>query len=140
MPRKSAAALAVVAGSIDSRPQPPKDLTDVQKEIWRQVTASENSGFFNTAALRRLLEEFCRHAEACDVLAKSINSFNQDWLATDEGLARYDVLLRMRDRESKALSMTATKLRLTNQSRYIPSAAATAAKHTTTAKPWERSA
>jgi hypothetical protein len=28
MPRKSAAALAVVAGTIDGRPQPPSDLTE----------------------------------------------------------------------------------------------------------------
>jgi hypothetical protein len=45
----------------------------------------------------------------------------------------------MRDRETKALADKATKLRLTNQSRYTPGAAGTAAKKAATAeaKPWQ---
>jgi hypothetical protein len=34
MPRKSAVALSVVAGTIDGRPQPPEDLTEFQREVW----------------------------------------------------------------------------------------------------------
>ena len=39
---------------------------------------------------------------------------------------QYDKLLSMRDRETKAMGSLATKLRLTNQARYTPQAAATA--------------
>jgi hypothetical protein len=47
-------------------------------------------------------------------------------------------MIKLRDRESKALGDKATKLRLTNQSRYTPGAAATAAKNASEAKkPWQ---
>jgi hypothetical protein len=136
---KSAAALSVVAGTIDGRPQPPKDLTEEQRDIWRRVVASENSGFFNTAALQLLLREFCRHVDTALVLTRLIESYEPEWLATDEGLDRYGKLLQLRERETKALTDKATRLRLTNQSRYTPQAAATASKNVPTAKPWEMS-
>jgi hypothetical protein len=44
----------------------------------------------------------------------------------------------MRDRETKAIADKATKLRLTNQSRYTPDRASTAAKNNLKAdKPWQ---
>src|ERR671919_2133995 len=52
MPRKSAAALSVVAGTIDGRPAPPEDLTEFQREVWQLTVTSEASKFFNTAALQ----------------------------------------------------------------------------------------
>jgi hypothetical protein len=60
------------------------------------------------------------------------------WLDTDEGLDRYTKLVRTRDCETKALADKATKLRLTNQARYTPQAAGTAAKKSSTErKPWQ---
>jgi Adenylate and Guanylate cyclase catalytic domain len=50
MARKSAAALSVVAGTIDGRPQPPDDLSVFQKDVWRRTVASEAASFFKTAA------------------------------------------------------------------------------------------
>lgn len=139
---KSAAALSVVAtAEFDSRPKPPKDLTARQSEIWRQVVASEPSEQFRTAALQLILTEFCRHTETAETLAGMIYSFEPEWLLDEAGFARYRDLLAMRDRETKALADKATKLRLTNQSRYTPQAAATAIKHAgPAAKPWERHA
>ena len=55
-----------------------------------------------------------------------------------DDLVDYDKLLKMRDRETKAIGDKATKLRLTNQSRYTPQAAATAVKNEIGArKPWQ---
>jgi hypothetical protein len=138
---KSAAALSVVTPvAFDGRPPPPNDLTEAQQEMWRRVVAAENAGFFNTAALQLLLKEFVRHTDTAQVLTGLIDSFDPAWLATDEGLARYGELLKLRDRETKALGDKATKLRLTNQSRYTPQAAATASKNTKSVKLWERHA
>jgi hypothetical protein len=50
--RKSAAALSVVVGTIDGRPQPPDDLTPFQREVGQRTVASEASTFFKTAALQ----------------------------------------------------------------------------------------
>lgn len=136
--RKSAASLSVVAGSIDGRPQPPADLTEYQRGLWQRTVAAEPLEQFRTAALQQLLKEYCRHAEAANILAGQIEAFDPEWLTDDDGLKRYDRLLSMRDRETKAVADKATKLRLTNQSRYTPQAAATAAKRSAApTKPWE---
>ena len=136
--RKSAAALSVVAGSIDGRPKPPTDLTEFQAAIWARTVAAESLDQFRTAALQQLLKEYCRHCETAHTLAVLIDEFDPAWLADEDGLKRYDKLLLMRDRETKAIGDKATKLRLTNQSRYTPQAAATAAKNAGgRAKPWE---
>jgi hypothetical protein len=135
--RKSTAALSVVAGTeIDGRPRSPSDLTEFQRKVWDRTVANEASDVFKTAALQQLLKEYCRHVETADRLSKQVDR------ATAEGsnleLSEIDVLLRMRDRETKALADKATKLRLTNQSRYTPGAAGTAAKKSSEArKPWQ---
>lgn len=136
--RKSAASLSVVVGSIDGRPQPPADLTEFQKELWQRTVAGEPLDQFRTATLQQLLKEYVRHCEAADILAGEIAETDPAWLRDEDGLKRYDKLLLMRDRETKAVGDKATKLRLTNQSRYTPQAAATAAKQTgAPRKPWE---
>jgi hypothetical protein len=135
--RTSTAALSVVAGTdIDGRPKPPSDLTPYQSEVWERTVANEGVNTFKTAALQQLLKEYCRHVETADRLSKQVDR------ATEEGsnLSYQDIdcLLRMRDRETKALADKATKLRLTNQSRYTPQAAGTASKNAAgKRKPWQ---
>jgi len=55
---------------------------------------------------------------------------------TEDGVER---MLKARDRETKTLVSLATRLRLTNQSRYTPGAAASAARNDTGTgrRPWE---
>jgi hypothetical protein len=133
--RKSGAALSVVA-SIDGRPNAPDDLSSEQQIIWERTVANEAVDTFRTAALQQLLKEYCRHVDTAFRLTKQVDR------ATDEGsnlsLQDVDCLLRMRDRETKALADKATKLRLTNQSRYTPGSAATASKNAgAEKKPWQ---
>ena len=139
MARKSAAALSVVVGSIDSRPQAPDELTAEQQDIWTRTVAGEGLDIFKTPALQQLLMEYCRHVSSARLLTDKIDAFDSQWLDTDEGLDRYTRLVRTRDCETKALADKATKLRLTNQSRYTPQAAGTAAKNAgEVSKPWHR--
>jgi len=136
--RKSSAALSVVAGTeIDGRPKAPSDLTAFQQEVWDKTVANEAADTFKTAALQQLLKEYCRHVSSAALLTEKIDSFDSQWLDTDEGLDRYTKLVRTRDCETKALADKATKLRLTNQSRYTPGAAGTAAKKSSDKKPWQ---
>jgi hypothetical protein len=135
--RKSTAALSVVAGTeIDGRPRAPSDLTPFQAEVWDRTVANEPAEQFKTAALQQLLKEYCRHVETADRLSKQVDLYTGE--GSNHELSEIDVLLRMRDRETKALADKATKLRLTNQSRYTPGAAGTAAKKSSEArKPWQ---
>jgi len=141
--RKSAASqqtasLSVIHGGAPPFPVPPGDFNKAEMEVWQRVVRSEPPDFFSTEVTLSLLGDYCRHRAATDVLSKTISEFKSDWLKMAEGATRYDSLLRMRDREAKAVIRSATKLRLTNQSRYSKGAAATAVgNQTRTAKPWE---
>ena len=136
--RKSAAALSVVAGAIDGRPQAATDLTKDQQVIWERTVANEAADVFKTAALQQLLKEYCRHVVSAKKLATMIEAMEDSPQMTADDLGDYDKLLKMRDRETKAIADKATKLRLTNQARYTPQAAATAAKKAGEGlKPWQ---
>jgi hypothetical protein len=128
----------VIVGGFGQRQEPPEDLLDAEATIWRETVASEPTDFFNTAALRALLTDYCRHRAAADKVTQIINMFETDWLKNSEGAKRYHGLLRMRDMESRGAADKATKLRLTNQARYTPQAASTASRGTLKSKkPWE---
>jgi hypothetical protein len=136
--RKSAAELAVVvSGDFGKRPDPPDHLTERQAEIWRETTASEPLEFFNSAALRGLLADYCRHRQAAEDVSAIIDSFKPEWLKNGEGVKRYQVLLRIRETETTAAMRMARSLRLTNQSRYVPHSAARTALNARGPRPWE---
>jgi len=112
-----------------------------QKAIWREVVASEDPNFFNSAVLRGLLADYCQRRAMGEEITSVIANAGEDWAQDDKSVAQRDKLLRMRDRETKAVADLATKLRLTNQSRYVPHAAArAAAKAPKEGVPWAKSA
>jgi hypothetical protein len=110
--------LVVIQGSGGAKPEPPEDLNDRQKQIWRETTACEPADLINTAATRAMLVDYCRHREAGENVSKIIDSFKPEWIKNEDGAKRYHDLLKMRELETKAAVRVATKLRLTNQSRY----------------------
>lgn len=138
--RKSSASaeVSVVPGNFGKRPEPPADLSNAEAEIWRETVASEAADFFCTAALRGMLADYCRHRASADKVSEIINVFQAEWLKNADGAKRYHGLLKMRDLETRAAADKATKLRLTNQSRYTPQAASTASRNAAKGfKPWE---
>ncbi len=75
------------------------------------------------------------------MLTSQIDAFEAEWLSDEAGLRRYDMLTKMRERETRSAADKATKLRLTNQARYTPRAAEFAArKQGSEAKPWQKQA
>jgi hypothetical protein len=138
--RKSASAQAVVVieGGFLQRPEPPEELTPTQAGIWREIVSGEPTDFFSTAATRTLLRNLCRHTDAGNQVSDIINSFQAEWLKNAEGAKRYQLLLRMREMETRAAASMATKLRLTNQSRYQTTTAARAGNRAAKgAMPWD---
>lgn len=137
--RKSTAEMSVVTTvHFNERPSPPDELNERQAEIWKEIVASEEPRFFSTAALKSLLVSYCQRKEAAELISKVISTFKPEWLRSEDGAKRYKELLQMRDLEMRGFVGIATKLRLTNQSRYTPQAAATAAKHAVHGtRPWE---
>jgi|SRR5262245_23638656 len=47
------------------RPDPPEDMTDVQKQIWRETVRTEPPEFFNTTVLQTLLRSYCCLVRQC---------------------------------------------------------------------------
>jgi hypothetical protein len=136
--RKSAAELTVIPFKARKPNDPPDDLTDMQKAVWQAVIASEADGFLETAALRNMLADYCRHRESIAQVQAIIEQFKPEWLKTGDGSKRYHSLLKIRQQETHASSMLATKMRLTNQSRYDSRAAWRAANNATKeTPPWE---
>jgi len=138
--RPSLADLSVVPVNFgaDRRPPPTPELTEKQADIWRAVVASEPAAYFDSAALRDLLSDYCRHRESANMISEVIEQFKAEWLRNAEGSKRYKGLLQMRDAEVRACANLATKLRLTNQSRYTPKAAGTQTRNEGGGpKPWD---
>jgi hypothetical protein len=138
--RKSAASLSVVSVLGNERPAPPEDLTDEEAVEWRAIASRMPHDWF-TGENHPLLAEYCRHIVRARDLAGDIAKFKRfpaEVRITTDGIQRYDMLLRMADRERAAMVNLATKMRLTQQSRYRADKAATAAdRGKTVRRPWE---
>lgn len=112
------------------RPEPPYELTDKQAEVWRRVTDDLPADWF-TAKHMGLLKQYCRHEAEGDRIAMLIE---QELGKPAVDVPVYDKLLVMQEREGRALSSLATRMRLTQQSLYDKSKKAGGPK---VAKPWE---
>jgi len=132
MSRKSTASLSVVPIGVPARLAPPEDLTPEQAARWVAVVDSKPVEWFGPDSAP-LLKEYVRAEAMCDLLAVQIEA----GIAGGES-GEVKALLDMRDKESKRLTSIATKLRLTQQSRYTPQAAATADRKASGARPWSR--
>lgn len=139
MARQSTEAkLVVYQGGLAKRPDPPADLNDEQSKVWRETAASESVTFFDTAALQAMLKDYCRHTVTAAEMSALIDKYDLTIVMDDDTAKLLDRLTKMRTRESAAAADKATKLRLTNQSRYTPKAAGTASKNgSKNLKPWE---
>lgn len=139
MPRKSAAALAVrptVAGPLEvKRLAAPAHLSEAERAIWLEVVNDQPADAF-TATHSPLLELYCRHIVQARILADELAVFDRAWLADDEGLKRYDRLLGMAEREGRAASSLATRLRITRQAIDQQTVARALVKDVKR-KPWE---
>lgn len=130
--RKSAASLTVVPAGLPSRMEPPEYLSETQKAIWRAVVATKPVEWFS-ADNAPLLVEYVRAVDMGNLLELQIAAT----MAGQGDISMKD-LLKMRDTESRRAMSLATKMRLTQQSRYTEKSAATADRNSGNGgKPWQ---
>lgn len=137
--RKSAAALAVAVPPTPAtaRLKAPAHISDAEMAVWTEVVNDQPAEAFS-ATHRPLLELYCRHVVQARIVADELLNFDRAWMTTDDGLKRYDRLLTMAERESRAASSLATRLRITRQAIEHPTTVGRAlAKQAKTKKPWE---
>ena len=110
---------------------PPAELTDEQARVWRETVEARSADYFGEDAAP-LLEEYCRVVVMCRWLAVQIEAA----MAGDDA-AVLKAWTDMRDKESRRMTSIATKLRITNQSRYTPDKAAVKARKGGGGKVWQ---
>lgn len=137
--RQSAASLQVSRGiglSAENRIKAPLSLSDAELAVWNEVVNDQPANAF-TATHGPILEMYCRHVINNRILADELLNFDRSWLADDDGLNRYNKLLVMAERESRAASSLATRLRITRQAIDQQTVARSLNNHARTKKPWE---
>lgn len=113
--RKSAAELAVVTAdglAAIRRPDPPPDLTDEQAHEWRSIVNRLPAEWFPRET-HGMLAQYCRHVVAARRIAQLIAEFER---REDFSIEEYDRLLKMQEREGRAISSLATRMRISQQS------------------------
>ena len=139
--RKSAASSQVakaLVGSlgISQRLAPPVHMSDAEASVWLQVINDQPASSF-TDTHSPMLEQYCRHVVQSRVVADMICAFDSAWANDDEGLKRYDKLLAMQEREGRAASSLATRLRITRQAIDQVTVARSQINAPKGRKPWE---
>ena len=131
--RKSSAALAITAASpIETieRPDAPYDLTDEQAAEWWAVVNRMPADWFPRET-HGMLAQYCRHVVAARRVAQLIAQAEAD---DQLDVENYDRLLKMQEREGRAISSLATRMRISQQATVR---AEQARKPPLTRKPWE---
>jgi hypothetical protein len=80
---------------------------------------------------------YCRHVVQSRILAEEVAAYDRTWLADAEGLDRFDKLLKMAERETRAASSFATRLRITRQAVDQQTIARAQMNAPKGRKPWE---
>jgi hypothetical protein len=131
--RKSAASLAVISSNgIETirRPEPPAELTEEQAEEWKAVVNRLPADWFPRET-HQLLAQYCRHVVCARRVAQLIGRAEG---GREFDIEHYERLLRMQEKESRAISSLATRMRLTQGSTMRPELAR---KPLALPKPWD---
>jgi len=139
MARKSAASLEVMARQapgVAERLRAPLHISEAERAVWLQVVNDQPADAFRDTHAP-LLELYCRHIVNARVIADELANFQREWMADDEGLKRYDRLLAMAEREGRAASSLATRLRITRQALDHATVARKLVAEPKSRKPWE---
>jgi hypothetical protein len=97
--------------TVMQRPEPPYELTDEQADEWRQLVARMPADWFPRET-HGLLAQYCRHIVAARRIGQLVHQIEKK---KKLDVAEYDQLLKMQEREGRALSSLATRMRLTQQ-------------------------
>ena len=130
--RVSAASLEVASPSpVEkiARPDAPYDLTDEQAEEWWAVVNRLPADWFPRET-HGLLADYCRHVIKSRRIAQLVGAAEAE---VELDVKKLDTLYKMAERESRAASSLATRLRITLQA----TVSAKAQKPMTSKKPWE---
>lgn len=115
--KKSAASLSVVPSiGVIQRPEPPSDLTTDQANEWVAVVNRMPADWFPRET-HAMLAHYCRHVVSARRVGDLIENLMESESSSD-WVGDYDRLLKMQEREGRALSSLATRMRISQQASY----------------------
>jgi hypothetical protein len=100
--------------SVVHRPQPPVELTAEQADEWRAIVNRLPADHFPRET-HGMLTQYCRHVVAARKVGQLIAAFEAEDPVNVEA---YDRLLKMQEREGRAISSLATRMRTSQHSQY----------------------
>ena len=135
----SAAKLSIVSSiGAAERPKAPLTLSKDQKKEWKRVVDSLPHDWF-PAETHSMLSAYCKHhtsliqvSALVDEMAERPHTGEDPDFCFD--LDEYDKLLKMQEREGRAMSSLCTRMRMTQQSTFDPKTK----KPSQVKKAWER--
>lgn len=112
--RKSLAELIAAPRTLEvmDRLKAPHDLNDEECEVWSAVVQDQPADWFSPSTTP-LLRQYCRHVVQGRRIAEMIE---QATSSKELSVVDYDRLLKMQERESRAILACATKMRIAQQS------------------------
>ena len=133
--RKSTASLSVVPISTkkDSRLAAPKTLTKRQSQLWIEIVNSKPADWFtpnNSALLVGYVKSIVSH----EFISLGVDAVEA---GKEIGVKGMDKLYAMQERKARLIQSFATKLRLTQQSRWQPKTAGEKSGKAATSRPWD---
>lgn len=134
--RQSAADASRLRTIVVRRPPPPLDLTEFESELWRTIVATMPSDWFRPVHFA-LLAAYVRHISAHRVLDDQVAAFKPEWIQQNGGLDTFGELLKLRDRETRAMLALARSMRITHQATIRADAAGARGKAAAGATPWD---
>lgn len=136
MAKKSAASLSVVPAipAKDQRLSPPAFLSDRQRELWIEIVASRPANWF-TVDMQSLLVGYVKAITSHELLSRRVDLMEQ--CCEPLQLKDEDKLYGMVERQARLIQTFATKMRLTQQSRYTAATAAVVAGRASGVRPWD---
>ena len=136
--RRSPTALATVVVDVGRRmpARPPSELTDGQAQVWRNAVSGMAGDWLSPGA-QPILIEFCRHVCRARLLEAQVAQFELEWVKVEGGLERFDKLLAMAERETKAITACARALRLSPSSQMHARTAARKVTGPAGKMPWD---
>jgi hypothetical protein len=116
--RKSATALTVVDTGPGVSPLAiPPGLSQAERGVWLATVNSKPVDHFRSEHVP-LLVEYVRHVCRGHVIDEQLRAFDKEWLATDEGIKRYEKLSGMANKTAGMINRLACSMRLTQHSTY----------------------
>ena len=100
------------------RQRPPAELTDEEVEIWAAVVDCEPSDKFSPATAP-MLAQYCRHVVQAKRIAvlieRATSDIDPETKQPTLSIEDYDRLLKIQERETRAISSLATRMRISQQ-------------------------